>query len=187
MKISDLLKLENEQIFSLKRTLPRALEYHFRNFTKLEKSSNQLVDGIPMEEATVSFNALENIKFEVQAYVCQLGRVKYFLLSMTSRGLLPPTDPTVKGIWDTIINENGLINVLRNKWASHRSYDWPKSDTDKLHKGVLLNLESSNTNWSGDHLILSLGKHELNLCDFHPKVLKFIDWLFSEVDKFLMA
>ncbi len=168
------------------KMLKKALEYHFFNFQIAER------DGSP--SATVSwpslaeadrikhFKALDALKFEAQAYICQAGRLFHFLKSMERYGINEPTDPELKEVWNNIY-ESGAVYVLRNKWAAHRSYDDPKEgDTEFLHQEVLLNLDQSVTMWQGDHNEIHLGKINFHICDFHPKMERFLDWLSKEVE-----
>ncbi|HEY4513553.1 MAG TPA: hypothetical protein VJH06_03515 [Candidatus Paceibacterota bacterium] len=175
--------LKNFQIFTFQRALPEALEYHFTNFKKLEEK------GVPAlyieryrtdEEWVEVKQAQASIKFEIQAYLCQLRRASFFINSLK---LTPPQDLELKEIWDSIIEKEGMANTLSNKWASHRSIDYPRGEDDSLHTEVLLSLEGGATSWSGKHLILLLSNFNFNLCDFHPKVLKFIQWMFTETEK----
>lgn len=177
--------LKNLQIFSLQRSLPEALEYHFANFKKLEEKGAPVlsVDRYRSDEEWTDIKrAGENIKFEVQAYLCQLRRAKYFINNLK---IVAPKDLELKEVWDSIIEKGGMINILSNKWASHRSIDYPHSEDDEdLHKEVLLSLDGASTSWSSDnHLILLLSGLKFDLCDFHPKVMKFTEWLFSQTEK----
>lgn len=179
-------ELKNLQTQTLKTNLPKALNYHFSNFKRLEglarpRFGNEEKVGEARKE---SWEALSVIKFEIQAYLCQLRRVKHYILSSTIRSLsLKPTDPEIKYVWNAILEKEGMINSLANKWAAHRSYDDPeKDDTDSIHAEVLMNLDGGVTFWEEDHMYLAFGKHHFNLCDFHPKVEKFISWIFKEIE-----
>ena len=179
-----LFDLKYHQLRSLKNVLPRALEYHFSNFQRLEALAkpSSIRDGQKMAEAVPHFVAMTNIKFEVQAYICQLRRIKFFLLSV---GLQEPTELALAEIWHAVVDKDGMISMLANKWAAHRSYDAPQGEDDQLHAEVLLNLDGGVTMWNGDHLVLDLKSHELELCSFHPKVLAFVTWMFQESDALL--
>lgn len=176
--------LKNFQILTFQRALPEALEYHFANFKKLEEKgapASYVDRGHTNEEWIEIKQAQANIKFEVQAYLCQLRRASFFIKSLK---LASPKDLELKEIWDSIIQEKGMVNTLANKWASHRSIDYPRDeDEESLHKEVLLSLEGGATSWSGNHLILLLSDFTFNLCDVHPKVMKFINWMFLETAK----
>ena len=175
--------LKNFQILTFQRTLPEALEYHFAHFRKLEEKGAPAlyVDRFHTDEEWVEIKQSQaNIKFEVQAYLCQLRRASFFIKSLK---LSPPKDLGLKEVWDSIVDKEGMVNVLSNKWASHRSVDYPRGEDESLHTEVLLSLEGGSTSWSGNHLILLLSNFNLNLCEFHPKVLKFVNWMFSETEK----
>jgi len=119
-----------------------------------------------------------------KAYLCQLRRARYFIKSLKkSSKLNPPQDSELKEIWDLIVEKRGMIHILSDKWATHRSVDDKRGEDESLHMELLLSLEGGATSWSGDHLILSLSNFNFNLCDFHPKVLKFLHWLFTETEK----
>ena len=94
-----------------------------------------------------------------------------------------PEDGELKQIWYDILDSKGVVNVLANKWSAHRSVDDPKGESDSLHLAVLLNLESTITMWGNSHLFLSIEKYEFYLFHYHPKVLKFIDWVFATIEK----
>lgn len=189
-------KLEEElkklQTQTLKDNLPKALNYHFSNFKKLEKLARPRFDkdeAIQEDRRTV-WESLTTIKFEIQAYLCQLRRVKHFIQSPVIRSLKinEPTDPEIKEVWNAIIKRDGMINALANKWAAHRSYDDPeKDDDDSVHAEVLMNLDGGVTMWEEDHMFLAFGKHHFNLCYFHPKVEKFLSWIFQEIENKLQV
>ncbi len=177
--------LKNFQILTFSTSLPESLKYHFANFKKLEEIGAPELSGHKYhtdEEWVEIRRARENIKFEVQAYLCQLRRAKYFINNLK---IVAPKDLELKEVWDSIIEKGGMINILSNKWASHRSIDYPHSEDDEdLHKEVLLSLDGASTSWSSDnHLILLLSGLKFDLCDFHPKVMKFTNWLFLETEK----
>ncbi len=175
--------LKNLQILTFQTSLPESLEYHFSNFKKLETiGAPELSDHKyhTDEEWAEIKRARENIKFEAQAYLSQLRRAKHFILNLK---ITAPEDIELKEVWDSVVNEDGMTNVLANKWAAHRSVDAPKGETDKFHTEVLLALDGASTSWKESHLILLLSGIEFDLCDFHPKLMMFIDWLFSEAKK----
>src|SRR3989344_3273782 len=175
--------LKNFQILTFQRVLPEALEYHFANFRKLEEKGvpSLYVNRFHTDEEWAEIKKSQaNIKFEVQAYLCQLRRASFFIKSLK---LNPPKDLELKEIWDSVVDKEGMVNVLSNKWASHRSVDYPRGEDESLHKEVLLSLEGGSTSWVGSHLILLLSNFNFNLCEFHPKVLKFINWMFSQTEK----
>ena len=74
-----------------------------------------------------------------------------------------------------------VINLLANKWAAHRSFDDPKGEDLGTHLEILLNFEGTVTFWVNGHLSLPIGKHEFFLYEYHPKAMKFIEWLFKEI------
>jgi hypothetical protein len=177
--------LNEWQITSLKNVLPKALEYHYSNFQRLETLAERYVvrqdEGATLtkiEDAIPGIAALTNIKFEVQAYLCQLRRLKFFLKSV---GLTRPADPALAEVWDSVMDPAGMVNLFANKWAAHRSFDDPRGEDEHLHAQVLLNLDSSTTIWSNEHLVLELRGHELDLCSFHPRCLEFVSWVFREL------
>ena len=175
--------LKGRQLSSLKDVLPRALKYHFNNFQGLEalaKPSQVRFGLLSPEHRASQVVALQTIKFEVQAYLCQLRRLKFFLHSMQVQ---KPTELVLIEVWDALMDKEGMISRLANKWATHRSYDDPRGEDDQLHAEVLINLEGSTTTWTGDHLVLMLGSQELNLCIFHLKSLAFISWVFAELKR----
>lgn len=177
--------LKNFQILTFSTSLPESLKYHFANFKKLEEIGAPELSGYKYhtdEEWVEIRRARENIKFEVQAYLCQLRRAKYFINNLK---IVAPKDLELKEVWDSIIKKDGMINILSNKWASHRSIDYPHSEDDEdLHKEVLLSLDGASTSWSSDnHLVLLLSGLKFDLSDFHPKVIKFTNWLFLETEK----
>ncbi len=179
--------LKNVQILTLRNVLPRALNYHFNNFKKLEEKGapeNSFDKSLTGQEWAEIKESRLNIKFEVQAYICQLRRTKFFIHSMK---LSPPKDLVLKEIWDSIMDKKGMVNVLSNKWASHRSIDdQRKEDTENLHRDVLLNLEGGATAWQDRCLILQVSGYRLDLCNFHPKVLEFVNWIFSETEHLMI-
>ncbi|MBS3904200.1 MAG: hypothetical protein KGZ39_02615 [Simkania sp.] len=176
--------LKNFQILTFQRSLPESLEYHFANFKRLEAVGAPELSEHKYhtdEEWVEIRRARENIKFEVQAYLCQLRRAKHFINNLK---ITAPEDLELKEVWDSILNKDGMTNVLANKWATHRSVDNPENETDTFHTEILLSLDGASTSWSSDnHLILLLSDLKFNLCDFHPKVIKFTSWLFSEAEK----
>jgi len=181
--------LKNFQILTFQRSLPESLEYHFANFKKLEKiGAPEIAENKyhTNEEWSDIRRARENIKFEVQAYLSQLRRAKHFIQNLE---INPPKDLDLKEVWDSIIRVEGMTNTLANKWAVHRSVDYPdkkdKRENDSFHTEVLLSLDGASTSWSGTHLILLLSDLKFDLCEFHPKVVKFTSWLFKETDKFI--
>ena len=178
-------ELKRLQILTLKNNLPNALEYHFSNFRKLEEMARPSFGKKQNQDIGIKFSAMTNIKFEIQAYLCQLRRIKHFMLSkQIKEKSIVPDDPDLKEIWYSILDKNGMVNILANKWATHRSYDDPwEDDTDSTHAEVLINLEGGVTMWEEAHLYVSLGGHQLNLCNLHPKVLRFIEWFFVQLEQ----
>lgn len=177
--------LKNFQILTFELALPEALAYHFANFKRLEEKGSLAFSterGHTDKEWKEIKQAQTNIKFEVQAYLCQLRRAKFFINNLK---LVAPTDLELKEIWDSIMQKEGMVNTLSNKWASHRSIDYPQGEDESLHQEVLLRLEGGGTSWSENHLILLLSNFNFNLCEFHPKVLKFLNWMFSETEKLI--
>ncbi len=179
-------ELKKLQIETLKNNLPKALNYHFSNFKKLEVLARPRFgkEEAKGEARKAVFEALTTIKFEIQAYLCQLRRVKHFILSKAISSFnLKPSDSEVKEVWDAIIEKDGMINAFANKWATHRSYDNPKEDdSDSLHAEVLMNLDGGMTMWEEDHMYLAFRKYHFNLCHFHFKVEKFLSWIFHEIE-----
>lgn len=180
LELKRLSNLKVIQVKSLKNVLPKALNYHFSNFKSLEKMAHpdSLIDGKPLKDFASHFESISVIKFEIQAYISQLRRIKHFINSVK---LKEPTDPDLKEVWDAIMNEEGMVNMFANKWAVHRSFDDPRGEDELIHAEVLMNLEGGVTMWQGEHLLLNLGKHEFDLCSFHPKAERFIEWVFDEL------
>lgn len=178
--------IKETQTSSLKRVLEEALNYHYSNFIQLEKIANPdyLQEGLSTEAVAISMQANNNIKFEVQAYLLQYRRLKHFLeYIQTNKGFDMPTDPELKQIWNDLMRKEGVVNILVNKWAAHRSVDDPRGENDHLHLTVLLNFESAITMWGSGHMFLSIGEHTFYLFDYHLKALKFIEWVFTSIEK----
>jgi len=178
--------IEEKQASSLKQVLQEALKYHFSNFTELEKLAEpfSVEDRMGITDAAVRMKANSTIKFEVQAYINQLRRLKHFIKFLQSRGGFDePQDPELKQVWDDIMEKDGVVNLLANKWAAHRSVDDPQGESDSLHLAVLLNLEGTITMWSNGHLYLSIEEYEFSLFHYHSKALKFVDWVFETIEK----
>lgn len=174
-----------QQILTMRRKLPIALDYHFNNFLKLQElASLELDHELVQEDRLPTINAMANIMFEVQAYISQARRLRYFLKNMIIKELLTePHNKDLKKIWDYFMDDNGTVNLLGNKWAAHRSYDDPKgNDNDSLHAEVLLNLDGAGTFWKSEpkQLIVYLGDIELNLNKQHSEIKYFITWAFSQ-------
>jgi hypothetical protein len=177
--------LDEQQIISIRKSLPAALKYHFTNFQRLETLAAPKFGELTMEERLEHVQAITNIKFEAQAYLNQLRHIYYFLISpsIKSKNISPPSQPELRDVYDSIMDKNSAVQMLMQKWAAHRSYDAPwTGDNDNLHSQVLLNLSNRTNIWSGDgHFLLCLQDHPLDLCSFHPKVINFLDWLFQEL------
>jgi hypothetical protein len=179
--------LDEQQIKSIQRALPAALNYHFGNFQGLEKIASPEPDDQRMKELAERIKyakALTNITFEVQAYLNQLRHIYYFLNSsqIKTRNIALPPKPELRDVYDSIVNKNGMVYMLTQKWSAHRSYDYPwKGDDERLHREVILNLSGGVTMWLDGHCLISLKNHTLDLCSFHPKVIDFLDWLFQEL------
>jgi len=178
--------IEEHQASSLKRVLQVALEYHFSNFKKLEELAEpySVKDRMGITSVAVRIRANSEIKLEVQAYINQLRRLKHFINYLQKHGgFEASTDPELKQVWNDIMERNGVVNLLANKWASHRSVDDPKEEeSDALHLEVLLNLESTITTWGNGHLCLQIKNYSFYLFHYHHKALKFIDWVFEAIE-----
>ncbi len=178
--------IKENQADSLKQVLNEALKYHFSNFKKLEELAEpySVKDRMGIVDAATRMKANTQIKFEVQAYVNHLRRLKHFINYLQSNGgFKEPNKPELKQVWKDIVHKDGVINILANKWAVHRSIDDPRGEDNSLHLAVLLNLEGAITMWGNGHLFLSIGRHEFYLFDYHPKALKFIKWVFEKIEK----
>lgn len=179
--------IKENQAPTLKQYLLSALNYHYSNFTKLEELAEPYSekDRAGIVNFAERMKANEVIKFEVQAYINQLKRLKHFINSFKKKGLInEPSEKELSEVWRDIMEKEGVINLLANKWASHRSIDYPsKDDNDLLHLTVLLNLEQVVTMWSNGHLVVDIKDHELNLFLYHQKAINFANWVFSEIDK----
>jgi hypothetical protein len=94
------MDLKLEQSKSLKYHLSKALKYHFDNFKKLEK------DACPTDELfktweqnpnkDLYFYAQTHIILELQAYINQLRRLKFYL---KNRKISKPTALELIEIW----------------------------------------------------------------------------------------
>ena len=182
---SDQILIDSTQISSLKRVLKEALEYHYSNFVKLEELAKPYFGAnFKIHNTFAHAEAMINIKFEAQAYICQLRRLKHFIIFFQQKKIInEPNDSGLKQIWRDLMQDNGVINMLANKWAVHRSVDDPKDETKELHLEVLLNLDGPVTMWGNNHMYLSIDKYSFYLYDYHPRVLRFINWVFETVEK----
>lgn len=178
--------VEENQIISLRRVLKKALNYHFSHFVKLERLGEpySLEDRMGKIDFQTRFQANTTIKFEVQAYICQFRRLRHFIKYFQRQGIInEPRESEMKVIWRDLMENNGVVNLLANKWATHRSADDPrKEDTELLHLEVLLNLDGPVTMWGNGHIFLSIDKYAFYLFDYHPKALKFVDWVFEVIE-----
>jgi len=178
--------LEEKRSSSLEEVLKNALPYHFSNFEKFERQGIPFGmsggdTGVPIEER-MRANIL--IKFEVQAYINHLRRLKHHIIFLQKQGKINlPTDKELKQVWEDIMLDDGVINLLANKWAVHRSFDDPRGENLGSHLEILLNFEGTVTMWGNGHLFLSLGNHTFYLYHYHLKAMKFVDWFFTEVRK----
>ncbi len=178
--------LQEKRSSSLEEVLINALPYHFSNFEKFETQGipfgmNDGDTDVPIGER-MRANTL--IKFEIQAYINHLSRLKHHIKFLQKQGKINiPTDKELKQIWEDIMLDDGVINLLANKWAVHRSFDDPRGENLGIHLEILLNFEGTVTMWSNGHLYLSLGNHTFSLYHYHPKAMKFVDWFFTEVRK----
>ncbi len=174
--------LDAQRSSSLERVLKSALQYHFDNFSRLEL----LGKPYPQDQRISVLQRMQantNIKFEAQAYLIHLRRLRHFIKYLEANHLIqPPLEEENLEIWNDILKKNGKLNLLANKWAAHRSFDDERGEDIELHLEVLLNLEGTVTFWSNNHLSLSIDTTEFCLHEYHPKVLKFIDWLFNEIN-----
>jgi hypothetical protein len=182
---SDQQLINITRITSFERVLKEALEYHFSNFVKLEKLAKPYFGDDDPRDKLEHAQAMTTVKFEAQAYISQFRRLKHFLdYFMRKKVIREPENPELKQTWQDLMQKGGVINMLANKWAVHRSADDPKGETNSLHLEVLLNLDGPVTMWGDDHLYLSIGKYSFYLFYYHSKVLKFIDWVFKMVGKY---
>ncbi len=178
--------LEEKRSSSLEEVLKNALPYHFSNFEKFERQGVPFGmsggdTGVPIGER-MRANTL--IKFEVQAYVNHLRRLKHHINFLLKQQVINiPTNQEYREVWDDIMLKDGVINLLANKWAAHRSFDDPQGEDLGRHLEILLNFEGTVTMWGNGHMFLSIGNHTLYLYNYHSKVMKFIDWFFTEVRK----
>lgn len=178
--------LEEKRSSSLEGVLKHALPYHFSNFEKFERQGVPLGmsggdTGVPIEER-MRANTL--IKFEVQAYINHLRRLKHHInFLLKQEAISVPIEQEYKEVWDDIMSDNGMINLLANKWAAHRSFDDPRGEDLGSHLEILLNFEGTVTMWGNGHLYLSIGNHTFYLYYYHPKALNFVNWFFTQVRK----
>lgn len=185
MLSSDQDLIKQHQISTLKNVLQKALNYHFSNFKKLEKRANPYPEGQESRYKLITrMKANSEIKLEVQAYINHLRRLKHLIKYLQkNKRITEPTDADLKQTWNDLMQDAGMINLLANKWAAHRAIDDPKGETKSLHLEVLLNLEGEVTMWGEDHLFLSIDKYSFYLCHYHPKAIKFIDWVFRNIQE----
>ena len=177
--------INQHQASSLKQVLEEALNYHFENFARLEKLGEpfSMRDRMKIVEVTVRMKANMTIKFEVQAYINHLRRLKHFIKYLQRNGgFEEPREPELRQIWRDIMEKDGVVNVLANKWAVHRSVDDPRGESESLHLGVLLNLEGTVTMWGNGHMFLAFDKYEFYLFHYHQRALKFVNWVFDAVE-----
>ncbi len=185
------LDLLQEQIKSMRNILPKALNYHFKNYSILERlgcpgfmeymrqNKNSWTENfIKHQEAN------EVIKFELQSYINHVGRLYFFIKYFVSNySLLPPNNKELLEVWHMIISPDGIIHKLRHKWGAHRSVDDPRGEDDQMHYEVTINLDSSTTIWIHNEMVLMFGDKHFNLARFHHTMIKFTDWLFPEIEK----
>jgi hypothetical protein len=178
-----MVDLKKEQIDSLKRILEIALNYHFNNYVKLEAQCRPVYSPEghkPTVTVEESLRARNHIKLEYQAYIIHLRRVNHFIYNLGER-ISEPTEEKFKQIWYDIRDEEGVVNLLANKWAAHRSVDWPKTEKEWEQMEVLENLESQKLFWKGDHVYIAIKGKELSLFSYHGQALSFIKWLFENI------
>jgi hypothetical protein len=175
--------LDKKRSSSLQEVLMIALPYHFSNFEKLEKIGTPYAeDGENVETFEQRIKANSLIKFEVQAYINHLRRLKHHIKYLQKEGKIsPPINEEIKKVWDDLMLDDGIINLIANKWAVHRSFDDPHGENLTTHLEILLNFEGTITMWGNGHMYLSLGKHEFFLYHYHNSAMKFIEWFFTEV------
>ena len=177
--------IEETQASTLKQVLKEALNYHFSNFMELEKLAEpySIEDGSKLSDVAVRMKANTIIKFETQAYINHLRRLKHFINYLQKNGgFEEPENSELKQVWNDIMEVDGVVNMLANKWAVHRSADDPRGESDSLHLAVLLNLEGTITMWGNGHMFLSFDKYEFYLFHYHSKAIKFVDWVFDTID-----
>lgn len=181
-----LFDLREQQIFSASRYLPAALEYHFENFKKMEAlgwlGMIDRPDKLNKSEREPRFNALLNIKFEAQAYLCQLRHLYFFLSSeQIKEKIKEPEDEELLETWNSVMKKDGVIYLFSNKWAVHNCYDCPWKGDEIYHKAILFSLNTQITSWYNGHLILTLNENKLDLCFWHSKIMNLIKWVFDEL------
>ena len=179
--------IHSHQASTLKEVLKDALKYHFENFSRLEELGDPAIltsGDQPIEEVTARMRANTHIKFEVMAYINQLRRLKHFINYLKKNGeFSPPDNSDLLQVWKDIMDEDGVINILANKWTAHRSVDDPRNESDSFHLAVLLNLESTITMWGNGHMYLSFDRYEFYLHHHHPSILEFVNWVFNTLEK----
>lgn len=177
-------ELKKVQIDSISK-INKPLQYHFGRFLTLEeiaKPSNDVNwNEKTDEERRKCFDAKEQIKYEIEAYINKLGKFAIFCFELSNElNIVKPEQESFAEVWDSL-RKDGVIYELRNKWTAHRSFDKPRGEDDDLHLEVLLNLEGPVTIWEEDKFILYFQEFSLHLHDYHPKFLLFLDWFISEV------
>lgn len=183
---TDLKRVQVESI----STIQRPLTYHFDRFVLFEQSANpertKKWESLSDVERRVYFDGQKFIKYEVEAYISKLGKFARFCFELSKElGIKRPEQEPLSEVWDSL-RDGGVIKELRDKWTAHRSYDKPeKNDTEHLHLEVLLNLEGPVTFWIGEHFILEFQKFSFDLCDYHPKLITFLEWFFDQVNSTL--
>ncbi len=126
--------IRENQVSTLKQSLISALNYHYSNFIKLEEKAEpySVKDRMGIVNFAERMKANGTIKFEVQAYVNHLKRLKHFINSFKKKGLIDfPSGKETSEVWRDIMEREGIINLLANKWASHRSVDYPHKEDVK--------------------------------------------------------
>lgn len=179
-------ELKEVQIYLISKT-DAPLNYHFDNFSSLEKkakpSNLENWEEKTEEERLECFNSKDFIKYEIEAYVSKLGKFakSCFVLSKEF-DIKKPQQMDLLYIWNSL-RDGGVVKELRDKWAAHRSYDDPRGfDTDKMHMEVMFNLEGPMTYWEGDKCIFLFQELRFDLHDYHPKFLLFLKWFVSEIE-----
>lgn len=78
--------------------------------------------------------ARNEIKYELAAYLNQLGAFYHFICS---QDVTQPVDPDLKETWYDL-HKNGVLHFMDNKWSGHRSVDCPKKeDSDSVHTQIM--------------------------------------------------
>jgi hypothetical protein len=183
--MSNELDIKMIQIDSM-RNIIHSLDYHFEKISHYEDlikpSRSQEWSDLTNNQRREHFDAHRFIKYEIEAYICKAGKLCPFLPVVKEMlDIGKPKDTALQEVWESL-HDGGSIKELRDKWTAHRSVDKPhRTDSEGSHLEVLLNLEGPVNMFEGDAYVIWFRDVSLAIGDYHPKLLKFIEWLFEEI------